>query len=513
MQEEGLEAEGPLPPRSSLWVLLFAVACCYVASSWVLNRWPHLLHRRREPHRPPAGKEGPPGASFQEGGGAPARSLKAAGGAPLEGLLEGPLPVLIAHRGGQAEAPENTLLAFRYSLEECGCDMIELDVWVTKDGQLVVVHDDDLRRVCGLDVKVSDLNFDALPPLLPSHAMEKQGAFFEFFPDFSGFPQPFGSERIPLLEDVYRAFPGALMNVDLKGPLDEAAVAAAVALTRKYKREKKTIFGGFLQEKLKLIKTLMPEAVVAVGPERSLLLVAAYYLGFLPFLPLWEEAFEFPISYAYLRREALRRAAEKRQRLPACLHFWCTDTRAHLKAWLSYQLLSNRGFIEALKRRGLLVLGWVANTEEEYEEAFDRVGCHGLMTDRPKHLKAYLDARRQRGRGAQGGPHGAPRKKTECLCSQMHAAHAMRHFLGALFSFMGPRKADALYLPGGSQPSVSFFTDKTASLHAAHLTRPQGPLSFALGAPPKGKLFRGYQMRAQGGRHLEGPQTPLGAPV
>ncbi|KAL8274910.1 hypothetical protein Esti_001199 [Eimeria stiedai] len=359
--------------------------------NWVLNRWPHLLHQRKG------------SVSRSSKSGVPEGALNAASGSSAAEprrredhrgcALEGCPPVLIAHRGGQAEAPENTLHAFRYALEECGCDMIELDVWVTRDGHLVVVHDDELLRVCGVDQRVSETNLADLPLLLPSEEIERLGAFFEFYPQFSGFPRPFGSQKIPTLEEVYAAFPEALMNVDLKGPFDPAVVRHAVALTRKYKRERQTVFGGFMQKKLHAIKREMPEALVATGPLRSLLLLAAYYVGLLPFFPIWEDAFEFPVSYAYLQREALQGAAERRQLLPRCLQFLYADARARFKAWLSFTLLTNRGFLGALKRRGLLVLGWVANTEEEYEQALFKMGCHGVMTDRPKHFRDYLEAR------------------------------------------------------------------------------------------------------------------------
>ncbi|KAL8445426.1 hypothetical protein Emag_005112 [Eimeria magna] len=399
------EGSDPMEVESG-WMSFYVMTafCCYIAFSWFLNRWPHVLHQRK----------GPPSKSGAPSGGPHAASctLGAEGrrrGEHWGGPLEGPPPLSIAHRGGQAEAPENTVHAFRYALEECGCDMIELDVWVSKDGHLVVTHDDELQRVCGVDKKVSETNLKDLPLILSSDEIEKKGAFFEFFPDFKGFPRPFGSQKIPTLEEVYAAFPGVLMNVDLKGPYDPAAVSQAVSLTRKYKRERLTIFGGFMQKKLNAIKKEMPEALVATGPLRSLLLLVAYYVGLLPFCPIWEDAFEFPVSYAYIQREALRVAEQRRQLLPQCCRFLYADTRARFKAWLSYTLLTNRGFLEALKRRGLLVLGWVANTVDEYEEALFRMGCHGIMTDRPKHFRDYLESRIHAD-GNEGAPKGAPSK-------------------------------------------------------------------------------------------------------
>lgn len=62
--------------------------------------------------------------------------------------------VHISHRGGAAEAYENTLEGFRRAVNECGTQMLELDVHMTKDGVVVVSHDMHLGRLCGADVRV-----------------------------------------------------------------------------------------------------------------------------------------------------------------------------------------------------------------------------------------------------------------------------------------------------------------------------------------------------------------------
>ena len=54
-------------------------------------------------------------------------------------------PLVIAHRGAAGEAPENTSKAFTMGVEQ-GCDGIELDVHMTKDGEIVVIHDGTVDR-------------------------------------------------------------------------------------------------------------------------------------------------------------------------------------------------------------------------------------------------------------------------------------------------------------------------------------------------------------------------------
>ncbi|WP_041076162.1 glycerophosphodiester phosphodiesterase family protein [Thermotoga caldifontis] len=69
--------------------------------------------------------------------------------------------IVLGHRGYSAQYPENTLIAFRKALE-LGADGVELDLRGTKDGKVVVIHDEDLKRLCGADVKVSEVSFEEL---------------------------------------------------------------------------------------------------------------------------------------------------------------------------------------------------------------------------------------------------------------------------------------------------------------------------------------------------------------
>ena len=64
------------------------------------------------------------------------------------------MPLIIAHRGASAHAPENTLAAFRRAVE-AGADGIELDVRLARDGVAVVFHDSSLKRTAGRDDKLA----------------------------------------------------------------------------------------------------------------------------------------------------------------------------------------------------------------------------------------------------------------------------------------------------------------------------------------------------------------------
>lgn len=311
----------------------------------------------------------------------------------------GPPPVCIAHRGGQAERAENTMQAFEYALGECRCDMIELDVHRTRDGEAVVVHDDDLERICGVAKQVSSLDLKDLPPLLPSEELGR--GRFEFVGKFGGFAEPFGPQPIASLEEVFKRFPDTWINVDVKGPHDEALLERVVHLTRKYKRQGRTVFAGFNQAKLNRLRELMPEALMSPGPSRIWVYILAYYCGVFSLVHVPEAFFEFPVSFRYLAQDA----GEKYEalvsklgvaRLPKFLQALLKaafQLLARMEAHAVFALLCNPGFIGALRSKGVVCLGWVANSNEEYSDALDRIGCDGVMTDFPSRLRAFLDAR------------------------------------------------------------------------------------------------------------------------
>ncbi len=105
-------------------------------------------------------------------------------------------PLVVAHRGGSAVAPENTLAAIRRAVAD-GADAVEVDVLPSRDGHLVVHHDERLTRTAGLDQVLWDLELNELRAL-------DVGKWFG--PEFAG-------ERMPTLEDVAAALPAGMRLV------------------------------------------------------------------------------------------------------------------------------------------------------------------------------------------------------------------------------------------------------------------------------------------------------------
>lgn len=100
-------------------------------------------------------------------------------------------PLIIAHRGASALAPENTLAAFTKAIE-VGADGIEFDVRLTKDKTVVVFHDDDLLRIGEAENSIADLNYEDLQNFDIGSWFNKLNPKVQN-PDFA-------AERIPTLE-------------------------------------------------------------------------------------------------------------------------------------------------------------------------------------------------------------------------------------------------------------------------------------------------------------------------
>ncbi len=155
-----------------------------------------------------------------------------------------PQPVVFAHRGASAHAPENTMAAFQLALEQ-GAPAIEFDVKLSADGHVVVIHDQTVNRTTNATGNVAKLPLEALREL-------DAGSWFG--PQFQG-------EKIPTLHEVFATFGKALlMNVELTNyatPFD-ALVPKVADLVQKYGVERNLWFSSFYPHNLMRAARLLP---------------------------------------------------------------------------------------------------------------------------------------------------------------------------------------------------------------------------------------------------------------
>jgi glycerophosphoryl diester phosphodiesterase len=130
-------------------------------------------------------------------------------------------PLFFAHRGGAKLAPENTLEAFRNAVDRWGADILEMDVRVTRDGEIVVIHDATVDRTTDGSGPVSTLTLAEL------HRLDAGARFVDLAGQLSFRGR---GVRVPRFADVLDTFPRVRLNVDAKDP---AALPPLLALVRR----------------------------------------------------------------------------------------------------------------------------------------------------------------------------------------------------------------------------------------------------------------------------------------
>jgi glycerophosphoryl diester phosphodiesterase len=152
---------------------------------------------------------------------------------------------IIAHRGASADAPENTLAAFRLAWEQ-QTDTCELDIHQSKDGHVMVMHDANTQRTTGLDQKISALTLEELRSL---DAGSWKG------PQWKG-------EKIPRLAEALATMPdGKRFFIEIKcGP--EVLPALKRVLAESGKKPAQLVIIGFDYGTVERAKKLMPEIEV-----------------------------------------------------------------------------------------------------------------------------------------------------------------------------------------------------------------------------------------------------------
>ncbi|XP_076325400.1 lysophospholipase D GDPD1-like [Tachypleus tridentatus] len=350
----------------------------------------------------------------------------------------------ISHRGGAAENLENTLSAFenkgmvdRVDIEEhmsasdhcliwcftayevlqyeilcCEAknDMLEIDVQLTKDGKVVVSHDNNLLRLAGCGINISDVNYDDIPSLqcvLPV--------------DFTnGHCCQGGKDRkIPLLQDIFAKYPDIPINIDIKTNND-ILIKETNKLIQKYQREEITVWGNFSYRITSKCFRENPNIPLLFSARKVFLLVLMMYTGLLPFVPLRESCLELFMPQVLARAKSkdnlwspsVPAFIGKGLKMPetpsrfgifhavkyslSCLRqIPAFEERLKKKSysilfWLINRLLMNKALFHHLKKRGIQTYLWVLNEDKDYENAF-QLGVTGVMTDYPSKLRKYLD--------------------------------------------------------------------------------------------------------------------------
>lgn len=154
---------------------------------------------------------------------------------------------VMAHRGGSLEAPENTIESFKYALE-IGSDIIETDIQLSSDGIPYIFHDDDLKRIPGIEKNFNELLASEIDEL-------------NIFDDC----------KIPTLEETLKQFPNTKFQIDFK---TDEVVDPAIEIINKFPHIKKNLcIASFSSQRLQKIKSKLSDVTYSMGPHEVLKLL------------------------------------------------------------------------------------------------------------------------------------------------------------------------------------------------------------------------------------------------
>ena len=288
------------------------------------------------------------------------------------------LPMIAAHRGGGDNNPENTMLAFREAVNTIGVDIIESDLYLTKDGYLVYNHDSYIDETCNVN---GDISLEEVEELCEDkekrHYIEdmtlaelEQYNFGYYFEDENG-------ERIykdetdlqgkglqiatvdKLFEEFYESNPDLLFIVEIKNS-EELGYKACEILNQTLEQypgyKDQIVVGTFHDEIEEELKTKYQELLRGAPTGTAAKFILTQFLGVNLFDNSDFACLQIPMGY---------------------------DLGIELD-------LDKQTIIDRAHRRNIAVQYWTINDEEEMVRLIE-LGCDCIMTDNPKLLKDVLE--------------------------------------------------------------------------------------------------------------------------
>jgi len=243
-------------------------------------------------------------------------------------FLDWPHPIPFAHRGGAAEWPENTMVAFSAAVG-LGYRYLETDVRTTADGVLVAFHDDDLGRVADQRGPIGKASYDQV------RRARVDGA------------------AIPTLEEVLGAWPDVRVYVDAK---DDASVAPLVAAVDRTAAHDRVCIGSFLDHRVARMRGLTDGRVCTWAGRKEVARLRLASVG-LPAGAFVAGACQVPVRKGPVL-VVDRRFLDTARRRGVAVHVWTIDDRPEMERLLDLGvdgIISNRPTLlkQVLTERGL----------------------------------------------------------------------------------------------------------------------------------------------------------------
>jgi glycerophosphoryl diester phosphodiesterase len=244
-------------------------------------------------------------------------------------------PLVIAHQGGDGLWPGDTLFAYQNAVK-LGVDVLEMDIHITKDGVLVLMHDEAVDRTTNGIGEIESMTLAELKQL---------DAGYDWSPD-EGKTFPFRGKGVTVtaLEELFQTFPDKHMTIEIKKS-NASMIKPFCDLIRQYNMQDKILVASFYDDKIKEFRTECPEVATSSAKTETTIFVL--------------------LSKAFL-------------------------TGFYSPKFLSLQVPEESGgitvmtksFVNASHARGLAVEVWTINDTDTMQKLINW-GVDGLITDRP----------------------------------------------------------------------------------------------------------------------------------
>lgn len=251
-------------------------------------------------------------------------------------------PLVIAHQGGDGVWPGETMLAYQ-SATELGADVLEMDIHITADGELILMHDETVDRTTDGTGEIETMTLADL---------KKLDAAYDWTPD-EGQTYPYRGKGVTVatLKEVFEAFPEMRMTIEIKKT--NASMAMPFCdLIREYNMQDNILAASFHDERLKEFRKECPEVATSSAKNETtvfVLLTKSFLGGF--YSPKFH-SLQVPEESGGIT-------------------------------------VMTPSFVRAAHARNLAVEPWTINDEETMRE-FIEWGVDGIITDRPDILLKVL---------------------------------------------------------------------------------------------------------------------------
>ncbi|MEA3334696.1 MAG: glycerophosphodiester phosphodiesterase [Chloroflexota bacterium] len=181
-----------------------------------------------------------------------------------------PRPLVIAHQGGDGVWPGNTMLAFERAAS-MGVDMLEMDLHVTGDGHLVLMHDETVDRTTNGSGIIEEMTLDSFKSL---------DAGYDWSQD-EGQTYPYRGQGITpaTLEEVFLAFPDMPMNIEIKLVENQPVEELFCDAIKKHDMTDKVLAASFHQEALDQFRTACPEVSTSASQDEIINFFVRHTVG------------------------------------------------------------------------------------------------------------------------------------------------------------------------------------------------------------------------------------------